>query len=177
MHVYNTFIQKINSGDKKAFRSFFEEMYPSLCRFAANYINDNIHAEDIVQNTFEKFWLIKKDFKQLSEVKYYLFSMVKNSCVNHLRHQRIKKEFESENVDSELYIKNFIIEEEVYQMIHIAIKTLPPRSQNVIMLALAGLKNPEIAEQMNISVNTVKTLKKDAYKKLRFVFSKFIFDD
>jgi len=72
---------------------------------------------------------------------------------------------------------NFLIENhslehfknEAYSLIYNAIQTLSPREKQVIELTLDGLKNPEIAKQLDVSVNTVKTLKSRAFKTLRAV--------
>ena len=50
---------------------------------------------------------------------------------------------------------------------YIEIKNLPESAQNIMMLALNGLKNNEIASELGISINTVKTQKKIAYTKLK----------
>ncbi len=62
---------------------------------------------------------------------------------------------------------DFLIEDETYRIIHEAVESLPAQESKVIQLALEGLKMQEIADQLKISVNTVKTLKSRAYKHLR----------
>ena len=60
-----------------------------------------------------------------------------------------------------------MIEEEVYSIVYKAIDELAPRSKKVILLSLQELSNGEIAEQLGISINSVRTLKQNAYKKLK----------
>lgn len=61
----------------------------------------------------------------------------------------------------------YVIEEETNRLLLEAIGQLPPRSAEVMRLSLEGIRLEKIAEQMNISINTVKSLKYEAIRKLR----------
>lgn len=65
------------------------------------------------------------------------------------------------------FFADTLIEEEAYRILYNAVEALPVQTREVIQLALDGLKNSEIAEKMEISENSVHTLKKLAYKKLK----------
>lgn len=54
-----------------------------------------------------------------------------------------------------------IIEEEVFGSMYDAIYKLPEQTRKIVLLTLEGVSNPKIAEQLKISVNTLKTLKKE----------------
>ena len=70
-------------------------------------------------------------------------------------------------IESEEYFLDNVAEEEVYALVYKAIDELAPQSRKVILMSLQELSNGEIAEQLNISVNSVRTLKQNAYKKLK----------
>ena len=70
-------------------------------------------------------------------------------------------------LESEQFFTNHVIEEEVFNQLTTEIRNLPKSSQEIMILVLNGLTNPEIADELNISVNTVKTQKKIAYSKLK----------
>ena len=59
------------------------------------------------------------------------------------------------------------LEEEVNRLVYDAVAALPEQSRRVVLLTMEGVPNPEIAERLNISMNTVKTLKMRAYRMLR----------
>ena len=59
------------------------------------------------------------------------------------------------------------MEEETFRILSEAIEKLPTQMRAIMQLALEGKKNAEIAERLNVSPETVHTLKKVAYKKLR----------
>ena len=64
--------------------------------------------------------------------------------------------------------------EEIYRELYIAIDRLPEREREVLLLALEGKSNQEIAEQLELSVLTIKTHKKNAYNRLRERLGSFI---
>jgi len=157
----------IKRGEVNSFKQFFENFYPSLCLFANKYTRDPDISLDIVQEAFVYFWNKKKDFSSIRSAKSYLFKYVKNRGLNYLRDQEKQKGLNYEQLDSEIFFRDNLIEEETYQAIYDAIKYLPPQGQKVIELSLDGLKNQEIAFELDISINTVKTIKLRAFKVLR----------
>ena len=94
--------------------------------------------------------------------------MARNLALNKLKHDSIVSQYvERGMLESEEYLRDNVIEEEVYSMIYKAIDELAPQSKKVILLSLQELSNGEIAEQLGISINSVRTLKQNAYKKLK----------
>ena len=123
-----------------------------------------------MQETFVYLWQNQNDFTDVVSTKVFLYRTIKNKCLNQLKHQKVKDKLQENpnKSDSEenLFEQNYIKEETV-RLIYQAIETLPDNCKSIIELALKGLKNPEIAKELNISVNTVKTHKKTAYSLLR----------
>jgi RNA polymerase sigma-70 factor (ECF subfamily) len=78
-------------------------------------------------------------------------------------------------MESEIFFRDNLVEEETYQIIFNAIRTLSPQAQRVIELSLDGLKNQEIANKLSISINTVKTIKLRAFAALRVELKDNIF--
>ena len=160
---------KIQKGDTAAFRQFFKEFYPALCFFINKILKDEEAAHDIAQEAFICFWNKKKDIRSLHAAKSYLFKFAKNRSLNYLRDNHSKSAVQPEEVEMNYSYNDFAIENETYGLIYNAIQTLSPREKQVIELTLDGLKNSEIAKQLDVSVNTVKTLKSRAFRTLRAV--------
>lgn len=158
---------KIQRGDRTAFRQFFNEFYPALCFFANKILHDQDSANDIVQDAFITIWGKKKDIGSLNAAKSYLFKIVKNRSLNYLRDTISKSDFKPEEIASYYTYNDFIIETETYRLIYEAIQILSQQERRVIEFTLDGLKNHEIAQQLGVSLNTVKTLKSRAFKTLR----------
>ena len=108
----------------------------------------------------------------MEKAKSFLYTTTRNLCLNHLKHKKIEHQYiQAIKIEEEEAEEQFYLEEVTYQETHrilrAAIDQLPPQTREVILVSLDGKNNNEIAETLDISVNTVKTLKKNAYKFLR----------
>ncbi|MFA8435077.1 MAG: RNA polymerase sigma-70 factor [Marinifilaceae bacterium] len=149
------------------FRQFFEGFYPMLCLFAQKYVQDTDVASDMVQDAFIKLWKGKEDFENENAVKGFLYTVTRNNCLNYIKHNKIVLDYSVQAMESEQFFRDHIIEEETYKSIHDAIEVLPSQGKRVVEMSMRGFKNPEIALRLNISVNTVKSVKSNAYRLLR----------
>lgn len=112
---------------------------------------------------------IRVSLDELS-VKAYLYSTVRNKALNVLKHRKIEQHYVNEilqDEDAELYYMRSVIEEEIRRLIFTAIDSLPEHCRKVCLLNLEGMDNQEIADELQVSLNTVKFHKKNAYKLLR----------
>jgi RNA polymerase sigma-70 factor (ECF subfamily) len=126
-------------------------------------------AKDLVQDVFVKLW--EKDVVITKEetIKSYLYVSVRNTCLNHLR-QKAKEEkriLEYSNLDTEDKLHEDILEEDVHYKLYHAVNKLSSRNKESILLTIRGYSNLEIAEEMQISINSLKTLKQRSYRLLR----------
>ena len=160
-------IKDIQQGNRVAFKQFFEGFYPSACVFAKKYLNDMAMAEDVAQDAFIEFWKKKERFSDYRAVKGFIYTVTRNNCLNQIRIRNLREEILRKELTSDDYFYELVQEEETYRIIYQAINNLANQSRKIILLSMKGYKNPEIAEELYISVNTVKTLKKNAYKELR----------
>jgi len=157
------------------FRSIFDKYFPSLCVFANRFVNDEDLSKDMVQDVFLKVWNSVTEFESEKSLKVYLYLATKNTCFDYLKKEKRKKHNGDLNTD-QLRDDDFlnddsvildIIREETYRQLEDAIKLLPEKAMEVVRLNLKSLTNQEIADELNISINTVKTHKLSAFKKLR----------
>lgn len=163
------------SVDARGFKRFFEEQYPSFCIFANNYLQDKAVSADIVQEAFVYVWNKREYIRDTAAARSYLYKYIKNHCLNFLRDSKRRQEIMKENIESQEFYRDNLVERETYEIIYHAIKDLSHQNQHVIELSLDGLSNKEIAEELNITVNTVKTIKQRAFKALRRVLEPSLF--
>ncbi len=158
---------KLKEGDQKALKTFFESFYPSACSFAIHFITQNDVAEDLVQNAFLEYWNRRSHFENLDAIRSFIYTSVRNSCLNHLKQKRFRESVHENEFAQEKASYELVIEEETYRLLYEYINKLPERTRQIIKLSLEGAKNNEIADSLGVSVNTVKTLKKNGYRELR----------
>jgi RNA polymerase sigma-70 factor (family 1) len=168
--VNKNLIRHINKGNRKAFKAVFDEYFNALCAFGYKYLADQFVVEDMVQESFISFWEKRQDFSHINALKSFLYTSVRNKCLNHLKHQAVVHKHENALVyelETDHAFASLVIEEETFNQLFVEIRTLPPSAREIMLLALNGLKNQEIAYELNITINTVKTQKKIAYSKLK----------
>ncbi len=156
--------------DKVVFEKLYNQYYKALVGFAYSYINDQNAGEDIVQDVFYSLWNQKREYSDESTFKVYLYKATRNRCINYIRHQQVKDEYSKEQIklmETEENLLKRIMTEEVYRILYNFINDLSDKRKEVILLSLKGYSNAEIAEDLNISLDTVKTHKKKVYNILR----------
>lgn len=164
------YIRGLNEGDEDAFRSIFNLFNARLCYFAGQLLAGEELPEDIVQDAFMKLWERRGNFTRIEAVKTFLYVTVKNRCLNISKHRVVKNRYLHSRNDfiEERTAVNNIIEAEVLHHMYNAIRELPSACRQVMRLSFDdGLNNKEIARQLDISVNTVKTQKLRGLRFLR----------
>lgn len=163
-------IERFRDGDHKAFRALYDIHFDSLYLFGLKYIPAQDVVEDIVQDTFIKVWERREDFYDELSFKSFLYKSIRNACLNHFEHKKVKDKYinyQKVIFGSDSFFSDSIIEEELNQIIENTLNELPEASRDIYILYLNGLKNQEIADDLGISVNTVKTQKQRATKFLK----------
>ena len=177
MQLTDTHILSIREGNKTSFRLLYETVFPPLILYSRRFVDEKDAAADLVQEALLAYWNRRKEFKTVIEAKAFLYGTMKNMCLNHLRTKKVhgryvqktmeEAELTTEAVDEPLLISNAIIEEETFALLYHALSELPPREKEILELSLQGKKNQAIADALCLSVNTIKTLKLRAYRRLR----------
>ncbi|MDR3060888.1 MAG: RNA polymerase sigma-70 factor [Dysgonamonadaceae bacterium] len=159
----------IDLSDMQEFQDFFERYYTPLCVFAIQYIGNEAIANDIVQDCFVKLWKQRNQILYVHQAKSFIYTSVKNRSLNELSHSQVVQNYAAKVQEkaTESYFSDKVIEEETYRILTDAIDKLPKRMREIMLLALDGKSNPEIAKTLSVSVENVHTLKKKAYVKLR----------
>ena len=162
-------LERLKREDHSAFRQLFDAYYDALILFANHLLNNAEAAEDVVQDCFVDFW-INRRFEHLDAgIDKYLFQCVKHADLNDLRgcrrreqrHAYMIQEMKEEEEATET-------SNEKLEILYAAIRQLPEERRKIFtLICLEGKKYQEVADLLQISVNTVKTQMGRSFQFLR----------
>ena len=156
-------------------------------RFAQEYVIREEDAENIVQDVFLELW--EKDFILHSHTNLfaYLFTSTKNRCLDFLRHKTVVRKTVSKLQDAhvqalqmklyslEAFDEQLFLKPEIDSIILQAIESLPEKCRKIfVMNKIEGIKQKTIAQELNVSINTVESQMAIAYKKLKEILKDHI---
>lgn len=150
----------------------FKEYYDRLVFFAWQILKDKQQSEDIVQDAFITYWQqCERVASHPIAIKNFLYRTVKNGSLDIIRHAHVVDQFKANqpNIEqSEAYILEAIISAEIIAEVNQAIESLPAHLIGLSKLSfLEGKKNQDVADELEMSVNTVKKQKQRALELLR----------
>ncbi len=172
-------IDGLINGDVNSFDSIYHRYVRELFFLSFGYVGDELDAQDIVQEAFIYLWDNKSTLKPNSNLQAYLRAIVKNASLNCLRNLKIREKHnviikgkedvlynslslpeEQETLDNDFESKLALVRNKLEQ--------LPGACKKIfIMSVIEGYTYKEVSKEMGISVNTVKSQIKIAYKKIR----------
>ena len=153
---------------EKEFEFYFRKLYLPLGMYALRIVDDAVLAEDLVADSFSKVWQKIREGLEVDNFKSYMYQTVKNECLSYLRTKKDIigleniMEVNPETIDTS----------ERDAKIWKEIEDLPEKCRQVFLLSKRdGLSNEEIAEEMGISIKTVKNQMTKAFSRLREALS------
>ncbi len=142
--------------EEKAFEELFRKNYSRAFYYALDWVGDEETAKDVVGDCFGEIW---RQYERLAgmELEAYLFRMVKNRCLNVLKHQAVEAGYRDEAMlKMELIEEEGDWHEEMLEKVEAAVEALNPQTRRVLDLCyFQGKKYVEAAEELGISANTV----------------------
>jgi RNA polymerase sigma-70 factor (ECF subfamily) len=166
-----------SNDHKKDFREIFNLYYQPLCHLSLFYLDDEDEAKGVVQEAFVKLWEVRQGLNSGSNLRNFLFTLVKNSCLNILKrrqivlkhHEKIREMEIRHQYESLSRINdNYLELNELKEKIDTAVKNLPEHCRIVFeMSRFEEMKNREIAEKLGVSQKTVEAHLTKALKILR----------
>lgn len=180
-------LTKIRFGDEKAFEFIFKSYYATLCTYAFDLLKNNALAEEVVQEILIRVWENRTKIDITVSVKSYLYKCVHNQCVNLIKHIQVIKnqsekylnDIQSNTEISSLTDNEFTLETFFYEGLEDDIETvilsLPEQCRKIFRMSrFEMLSHEEIAQRLDISVNTIKTQIRRALEKLKTSIGKKI---
>lgn len=162
-------LERLKLNDEAALKELVDKYYTPLCVYSVQYTDSLEVSEDIVQDFFVRFWE-KHLYRTMSgSLKAFLFNSVRNASIDHLRKYQ---SYTFVEIEEQAYITDYELDEtdleEQRQRLHYHLQQLAPQEYKVLIeIVVHNKKYKEVAEELGISVNTVKTHLSRALKYLR----------
>ena len=162
--------------DLATFELLFRKYRPGLVAFATSIIGRSNDAEEIVHDVFIAIWNRQADELDPGGVKSYLFTAVKNRCLNFIKKAKLDYTDLNDEVpvfDTNVNAHTHMVAKESEKRIHILIDQLPKKCKQIFLMSrVYELSYKEIAEILEITPKTVENQISIALKFLKENFKK-----
>lgn len=154
----------------KFFSSIYTHYWYKVFRYAYIYTGSKEEAEDMAQEVFLKLW---QQFDRISgllkNVEGYLFIMVRNGCHNQYKKELRKRPLYKNycHAYTDAYYHDEVVVKEINRLTIKVVQKLPVKQKKVFIYRDIGLGRKEIADMMNVSVNTIDACINIAMKKVK----------
>lgn len=162
--------------EESALTVLFDMYYEKLYLFAEKYIYDSDKAHDIVQDVFLKIWENAEQLVLRLSIQHYLFTSVRNGCLNYLKSLQIEDRNNRKYVEAYIESQNvdMVEDEELLAKIRQVLNELPDKCREVCELRFVeGYKYSEIAARLDMNENTVKAQLHRGMERMRQAFSNY----
>ena len=175
----------INQRDSISFQQLYEQYYAALCVYAGQFTRSKEIAEEIVQDVFLKLWEHQGRLTISDSLKSYLYTAVRNQCLDHLKHLQVVHKFDEYyshllKEAEDLYVFSqesgdaILIASELEKSVKEAIDSLPEQCRKIFMMSrFDGLKHQVIADNLGVTINTVHRQISIALEKLRVSLKRY----
>lgn len=176
---------RLKEGSKEAFQKLFCHYYPRLRAYVTTIVNEDMVAEDVVQDTFLYLWEHHSEISMNDDIQSYLYRSAYTRCVDYFRKLQQEDQYSASVYEAYAEECETLLEQEgaaledlytqdFYQELYHLLQQIPEQRREVFLLAyIEGMKAQEIAEQLDLPKRTVdshlyltlKYLKKNMSKK------------
>lgn len=163
--------------DGAHFNKLYQSNYAMLYLHAFKMLGDGDLAKDVVQDIFTHLWSKRDQLTKLTNPRSYLVQAVKNKILDIYAHQVVVRKFQH-TIPSDFYIDHQERDDAdlLLAQVEKEISLLPEQMRKIFEMShLQEKSNAQIAEELHISINTVKTHIGRALKKIRFKFTHLFF--
>ncbi|WP_026902915.1 RNA polymerase sigma-70 factor [Pedobacter glucosidilyticus] len=162
----------LQQGYEQAFKQIYERYKGVLYLHAVKMLKDRDEAQDVVQEIFTKLWDKRETIIINTTLSAYLYTAIRNKILDIFSHEKVVATHQQSLQDfinqGEYQTDNYMLEKELIVLIEKEISALPTKMKEVFELSRRkNLSYSQIAEQLDISENTVRKHISKALSRLR----------
>lgn len=163
-------LDRLRGGDETALKEMFDIFYTALCVYSVQFTEDESESEDIVQDLFVRIYE-RRLYLQMHHLRSYLFLAVRNESIAAARKRFLRPDIEP--LEEQAYLAEDEVMDEAAILerrarLNESLRHLSPKEYTVLTeIVLNNKQYKQVAAEMNVSVNTVKTHLRRAMQSLR----------
>lgn len=168
-------LEKLRAGSQLSFEKIYNLYKNELFIFTYKRLGDYQEAQDIIHDMFLNLWKNRESLFITSSLRAYLYQAARNALVNrYLKNEKVQafvKDFanylEKQDEGADFRVRHNMLQKEI----DVEITHLPERMQQVFIMSRSeGLSHKEIARELKISEQSVRSHIKNALRRLRLKF-------
>lgn len=162
INIEKELFSRVAQGDEEAFNTLFHTYVPRLHTLIMKVTRSEGVAKDIIQEVFLYLWIDRESLAGVEVPQNWIFKMAYNRSYSWLARQlsrnrkynELRQQSPPEGDDS---LEHIVSLNETARLIREATVLLPEQARKIFQLSReTGLKAAEVAEQLGISVQTVR---------------------
>jgi len=160
VQVADEIVTKAQQGDLKAFEEIYRTLFGFVSNVAFRIVGRREDAEEVTQDVFMKIYHYLKDFRFQSSLKTWVYRITVNCALNYVKKEANKKRNVPyvDEVSSQPQEPSLANREYQEKLVNELLSTLNPEQRAVIVLrSMEGLSYEEIAQTLQIPINTVRS--------------------
>ena len=161
-------LEKAKAGDVNAYSELIKSIENDLVKLAASRLKDKSYIDDVLQNVYYKAYIKINTLENNAKFKSWIFTILRNECINANKINSHRNEVNLDSLDNIIDSANYITESDLNfeQMI----SNLSEDEKVLLRLKFKeNFSNLEIAEELDIPYNTVKSKISRAIKKIMII--------
>ena len=168
MEHYLELVRQAKQGDADAFACLYQEVYEDLYRFAVYTLKDPVDAQDAVSETVADAFASIRNIRKEEAFRGWIFKILSAKCKRKLKEYANRTVELSKELSEQLTTPGTAGDEAEYLQIRMLYQELAPEERMIIaMHVFAGYTSREIAKQLHMNENTVRSKESRALKKMR----------
>lgn len=168
MENYLEMVRRAKQGDTEAFADLYQEIYEDLYRFAVYTLKNSVDAQDVVSDTVMDAFSSVHRLRTEEAFKGWIFRILSNKCRKKLKEYANKTVELSEELSQQLVSRDGTADTAEHVQIRMLFWELPQEERMIIAMHLfAGYTSREIAKQLHMNENTVRSRESRALKKMK----------
>jgi RNA polymerase sigma-70 factor (ECF subfamily) len=165
-------LEQVARGSETAFRLLYDIQHQRIYSFALFLTHSEVLAEEVTQEIFIKIWNHRTELSEIRQFDAWLKTLIRNQCytfLNRLAKERlILQEINEQNTEGSNFTEENILFSDYSRLLQQLLDRLPEQQRKVFILSRQeGIKHEDIARQMGLSINTIKSHMKAALRNIR----------